>query len=213
MKLTLPDKQLLTKTGTVDYFDWNYRFPIKYVQQYRFKKILELLGDIHYNSLLEIGTGSGIFLPELSKHCDEIYAFDIHTNFNHIDRLCQYYGIENYNLSTQNLEHTDYPDEYFDAIVAVSVLEFVDNLQQALLEIKRILKPGGVFITICPMENKLLDTVLSFYTTNKPTEEFGSARRNVGKELESNFTVISKGYMLPYFGKHFPIYTHYKLKK
>lgn len=211
--MLIPDKNLLKKTGEVDYFDWNYKFPIKYIQKYRFKRIIELLGDEKYNSLLEAGTGSGIFLPELSKHCNNLYACDIHHNFDNIANLCEKYEVKNYHLSTQSIDNTNFPDESFDAVVAVSVLEFVPDIPKAVFEIKRILKKDGVFITICPMESKILDFFLSFYTRKPPKEESGDARQKVSKILEHYFTVVKKGYMIPIVGKFFPIYTHYKLKK
>jgi len=213
MHLTLPDQGLLSKTGEVDYFDWNYKFPIKYIQKYRFRKIIKMIGKNRYHRLLEAGTGSGIFIPELAKHCDEIYACDIHGNFGHIYQLCQQYGISNYEVSTQSIEHTNYEDQSFDAVVAVSVLEFVPDLQQALDEIKRIMADDGVFMTICPMESRLLDFFLSLYTRKKPEEEFGNARKKVTKVLEENFTIVKRGYMIPLVGRLFPVYTHYKLKK
>jgi ubiquinone/menaquinone biosynthesis C-methylase UbiE len=212
-KLLLPDKKLLQKTGDVDYFDWNYKFPIKYIQKYRFNRILELLGNEKYNSLLEAGTGSGIFLPELSKHCNQLYACDIHNDFDNIALLCDTYKIRNYNLSSQSIDNTNFPDQSFDAVVAVSVLEFVPDIQKAITEIKRILKKEGVFITICPMESKTLDFILNFYTRKHPKEESGDSRQKVSKILEQNFTVVKKGYMIPLIGKFFPVYTHYKLKK
>ncbi|MEO6813900.1 MAG: class I SAM-dependent methyltransferase [Ginsengibacter sp.] len=213
MKLLLPDKNLLKKTGAVDYYDWNYKFPIKYIQQYRFKKIVQLLGKEKYPVLLEAGTGSGIFLPELSKHCEYLYAFDIHHDFDNVAVICEKYKIKNYNLSTQSIDDTNFPDGSFDAIVAVSMLEFVPDIQKALSEIKRILKKDGVFITICPMESSILDFFLSLYTRKTPKEESGDSRQKVSKLLEQNFTIIKKGYMVPLIGKFFPVYTHYKLKK
>lgn len=213
MHLTIPDQRLLSKTGEVDYFDWNYKFPIKYIQRYRFKKIIKLMGNKKYHTILEVGTGSGIFLPELSKHCDEIYAIDVHSKFDHIHNVCRNYNVTNYNLSTQSIESTNFSDESFSAVVAVSVLEFVPDIHKAVNEIKRLLEKGGEFITICPMESRILDFFLSLYTTKKPEEEFGNARRKVTKILEENFEVVKKGFMIPVIGKLFPVYTHYKLKK
>jgi len=208
-----PDKSLLNKTGEVDYFYWNYKFPIKFVQRYRFSRILKLLGNKRFSRIFEVGTGSGIFLPELAQHCDKLFACDIHPHFENIEYLLKQYEINNYELKSQSIEKTDYPDNYFDAIIAVSVLEFVDNLQTTLTEIKRILKKDGVFIAICPMHSKILDFFISFYADKSAEEEFGESRIYVGKTLEQNFTVIKKGFMLPIIGKIFPVYTHYKLMK
>ena len=212
-KLFLPDIKLLKKTGDVDYYDWNYKFPIKYIQLYRFKRIVQLLGNEKYPVLLEAGTGSGIFLPELSNHCEHLYACDIHHEFDNIAKLCETYKSQNYNLSTQSIDNTNFRDESFDAVVAVSVLEFVPDIQKAVTEIKRILKKDGIFITICPMESKVLDFILNFYTRKPPKEESGDSRQKVSKILEQNFTIVKKGYLIPLIGKLFPVYTHYKLKK
>jgi ubiquinone/menaquinone biosynthesis C-methylase UbiE len=213
MNILLPDKNLLNKTGEVDYYDWNYKFPIKYIQRYRFKRIIRLLGKKQFPVLLEAGTGSGILLPELAKHCEKLFACDIHSNFENIHHLLKSYQIANYDVSTQSIENTTYPDNSFDAIIAVSVLEFVNDLPKAIAEIKRIMKEDGIFITICPMKSGVLDYFLSMYSKKKPDEEFGESRRFVGKSLEENFTVIKKGFMIPVIGKFFPVYTHYKLKK
>ncbi len=210
MRLTLPEKSLLKKTGEVDYFDWNYKFPIKHIQKYRFRRIIQMLGNQNFDTLLEAGTGSGIFLPELSKHCSHLYAIDIHHDFDNIENLCKKSGISDFHLSTQSIDQTNFNDESFDAIVAVSVLEFVPDIPKALGEIKRILKKDGIFVTICPMESNFLDFFLSLYTRKKPGEEFGSSRQKVTTFIESNFTILKKGYLL---GKYFPVYTHYKLKK
>lgn len=209
--LTLPKQELLAKTGDVDYYNWNYQFPIKYIQKYRFRKIVKLLGKKEYGRLLEAGTGSGIFLPELSKHCKHLYACDIHQRFDRIASVCKKYKIKDFHLSTQSIDSTNFDDDSFDVVVAVSVLEFVPDIEKAIKEIKRILKKGGVFITICPMESRLLDFFLSFYTRRPPKEESGDSRKKVSKLLKKRFTVVKKGYMT--FVSFFPVYTHFILKK
>lgn len=211
--MIIPNENQLKKTGPVDYYDWNYKFPIKYVQKYRFSRILNLMGNVRYPALLEVGMGSGIFLPELSKHCEKLFACDIYSDLDHVVKLLDEFKVKEYKLETQSIEKTTYPDSFFDCIIAVSVLEFVGNLQSAIEEIRRILKKDGVFITICPMHSWVLDAFLSIYSQKKPSEEFGDARIYVGKTLEENFHVAEKGYMLPFIGKYFPIYTHYKLMK
>jgi ubiquinone/menaquinone biosynthesis C-methylase UbiE len=172
-----------------------------------------LLGNKQYDNLLEVGTGSGIFLPELSKHCKKLFACDIHPHFDSIKNLLTHYCIVDYELKSQSIEKTDYPDKHFDVIIAVSVLEFVDDLNGAIDEIKRLLKDDGIFLTICPMESKLLDLIVSSYTRKSAKEEFGESRKYVTKALEQSFTIVEKGYLMPIFEKYFPIYTHYKLKK
>ena len=52
MKLRLPDRTGLVKTNDVDYFFWNYQFPIKYIQRYRFKSILKMMNTKIYDKLI-----------------------------------------------------------------------------------------------------------------------------------------------------------------
>jgi 2-polyprenyl-6-hydroxyphenyl methylase/3-demethylubiquinone-9 3-methyltransferase len=43
-------------------------------------------------------------------------------------------------------ENLPYPDDYFDAVVCVDVLEHVADLNKVLTEVARVLKPGGLFL-------------------------------------------------------------------
>jgi ubiquinone/menaquinone biosynthesis C-methylase UbiE len=49
----------------------------------------------------------------------------------------------------------DVPDASFDRVVAIHVLEHLRNLPPALDEIRRVLKPGGVFEVVIPCEGGL----------------------------------------------------------
>ncbi len=210
--MIFPDPTLLKQTNSLDYFHWNYQFPIKYIQRFRFQAILKMLGRKPVDSILEVGTGSGIFLPELSRHCRELHACDVHNNMSAVEQMCRLTGTKA-TLRTCPLENTGYPDAAFDIVIAVSVLEFVEDLDQSLREVQRILKPGGNFLTICPHKNEAIDYVLSFYSRKKPDEEFGDARSKVCPTLEKNFNVIEKRVFPGIIGRVLPVYNYYKLGK
>jgi ubiquinone/menaquinone biosynthesis C-methylase UbiE len=210
MKMYLPNKNFLQKTSEVDYYHWNYQFPIKYIIRFRLEAILNLLGDKTYSKILEIGTGSGIFLPELSKHCRKLYASDVHSNMDAVKKLCDQYSID-VELQQCPMENLNFPSHHFDAIIAISVLEFVDDLEKSFNEVKRVMNAGGIFLTICPQKSSFLDFVLSLYSREDPEDEFKQSRKIVSSMLEKNFNVLTKRIFPPVIGSILPVYCYYKL--
>src|SRR4029078_12268937 len=73
----LPE-EVLVKTGPVDHADWNFRPVLGVIQRARFRLLLDLLGGERVDRLLEVGYGSGVFLPELARRCRSLYGVDIH---------------------------------------------------------------------------------------------------------------------------------------
>ncbi len=49
-------------------------------------------------------------------------------------------------------EHMDFPADYFDRVLAIHVLEHLDNLPATLVQVNRILRPGGKFSVVLPCE-------------------------------------------------------------
>ena len=58
----LPAKELIT-TGPVDHADWNYKPVLGWIERRRFKLALSMLPAPKSGRLLELGYGSGVFLP------------------------------------------------------------------------------------------------------------------------------------------------------
>lgn len=54
-----------------------------------------------------------------------------------------------------NIEKTEFPNDYFDLIIANHILEHVSNDTVAIQEVHRILKPGGYAILQTPYSAKL----------------------------------------------------------
>lgn len=96
-----------------------------------------------------------------------------------------------------NIEKLDFPDESVDAIIALHVLEHVDD-RAALREIRRILVPGGMFITAVPIVEAWATTYEDPAVVSKRdrTRHFGADdhRRWYGRDFrerlkEAGFTV------------------------
>jgi ubiquinone/menaquinone biosynthesis C-methylase UbiE len=212
MQLTLPDPKLLQTTGDVDYYQWNYKFPIKYIQRFRFKAILRLMNGRNFENLLEVGTGTGIFLPELSKRCTNLYAIDTHKKMDGVKKMCDASGVT-VALSSQSLESTNFINGIFDAVVGISVWEFVDDLEMAVIETKRIMKQGASLFTICPHRNAFLDSAVSLYSRKPANEEFKNSFDSINTLFERHFVVFQKRWFPHGIGEFLHIYCYYELRK
>lgn len=58
-------------------------------------------------------------------------------------------------VRNENLERLTFPDNSFDVLINSDVLEHVADLSQALSEIHRVLKPGGLHVFTIPVDNQL----------------------------------------------------------
>lgn len=56
-------------------------------------------------------------------------------------------------------------------------------------------------ITICQMQNNILDFVLLIYTEKNAEVEFGDKTQHVVNELEKNFRIEKNSFMLPLTSK------------
>lgn len=67
-------------------------------------------------------------------------------------------------------ERLDFPDDYFDRVLAIHVLEHLDNLPAALAEVSRVLTPTGRFSVVIPCEGGSLYSLGRRFTTQRVFE-------------------------------------------
>ena len=195
--LNLLRKDALIKTGTLDHADWNYRWLLREISRSRFSLIKSLLAGRHGKRIMEIGYGSGVFLPELALHANEVYGVDVHDkNIEVSERLSQL-GIRAH-LFSSKAEQIDVQDDYFDFIVAVSTLEFVSDLDAVCLEMKRTLAPGGSVFVVTPQQSPILDFGLRMLTGRSAKSDFGDRREKIVPTLNKYFDV-KQGTTFPKF--------------
>ena len=76
---------------------------------------------------------------------NQVYGFDINPE---AVKVAQKNGIK---ARLGDVEKKwDYPDSYFDIVIASHIIEHVVNPDQLILEAKRVLKKGGLFIVATP---------------------------------------------------------------
>jgi ubiquinone/menaquinone biosynthesis C-methylase UbiE len=208
--MKLLDSNLLVKTGDVDHADWNYKLMLGNIQRLRFKLVIKLLEGSDHNRMLEVGYGSGIFMPELSQHCYELYGIDVHNKSLDVFNNLAKGGIKA-NLCCGNIETTTYTDNFFDCVVAISSLEFVEDIDKACYEIHRILKPDGCLIVVTPGYSKVLDIALKILTGELAEKDYGNRRERLLPTLEKYFSTARVIVRPILIGQILPVYTGLKL--
>ncbi len=94
--------------------------------------------------VLDVGCGRGVLLTSLADNDMETHGFEIsQTAAEGADPRSKI-------AIAPSLEEAAYPAGYFDLVVLCHVLEHLPDPKQTLLEIRRILKPGGRLVVSVP---------------------------------------------------------------
>ncbi|MBW4651789.1 MAG: class I SAM-dependent methyltransferase [Kaiparowitsia implicata GSE-PSE-MK54-09C] len=121
--------------------DWS--MSNKTLGRYRREVLASVQGDV-----LEIGFGTGLNLSYYPDHLEKLVAIDANPG---VSRLAQK-RIDTASITVDhrvlNGEHLPMPDASFDTVVSTWTLCSIADVDQALQEIYRVLKPDGTFVFI-----------------------------------------------------------------
>ena len=96
--------------------------------------------------LLDIGCGSGFFL-ESARKTGNWQVFGVETSPQAVKTARQVYGLD---VIEGTLEDADFKAETFEVVTLWDVLEHMHDPSATLIEIHRILKPGGILVIRVP---------------------------------------------------------------
>jgi len=115
---------------------------------YKDKLLRDFSHGCEGKKLLEVGCGLGVELAWLGQLGFDVTGIDLapaaaQFAADHLKRLNL-----NGRAIVQNVEHMEFPDESFDAVYSSGVLHHTPDIQRAIAEILRVLKPGGKVLVI-----------------------------------------------------------------
>lgn len=107
-------------------------------------KLIQMKGG---ERVLDAGCGEGYLLQELNRKYKKWSGFGV-------DISSEVDGISSPNCTflVANLCSLPFPDNYFDFVFALDTLEHISKLDQALKEIKRVLKKDAILLVSGPTE-------------------------------------------------------------
>lgn len=189
LKLIIPPKQLMIQTSPGDCLPFYYFSLTNRIYRTRLNNTLKLIQLYKFNNLLEIGYGSGVFLPTLSKIAKKLTGLDIHKYTDDVKKMLKFYNIKNVNLVSGDIMKMPFKDAIFDGCVIVSTLEDIKDSEKAVKEIKRVTKDGGKIFISFPVKNLITDTF--FHLVGEDPEEIHpSDHAYILNYLKKNFKIV-----------------------
>jgi SAM-dependent methyltransferase len=140
-----------------------------------FEAILRTAAPKKVGSILDIGCGSGLYFPLLARRAERLAGLDFSSEMIAAARgLVEKKGLTNVDLFVGSAEELPFPDESFDLVLGIDVLHHIPDLERALREVRRVLRPGGRFASVEP---NVLNPMV-FLAHLIPAEERGALGRN-----------------------------------
>ena len=146
-------------------------------------------------NLLDVGCGTGLYWPVLSKYCDHIIGVDFsETMIAEARRLIEVKSLKNVKAFVQNGEKLDFPAGSFDTILCMDVLHHIPDIKSAIRNFHYLLKPGGRLLAVEPNTCNPLMFIVHLI----PREERLAIIRNYAPVLRKLFSPYFKNIRFHY---------------
>lgn len=174
---------------------------MRYLFWQRVKFVMGYINDLkNYDLCMDFGCGLGVMIPFLTNKAANIIAVDLDTS------LLQKIGNEQKWKNVHYFQRIDNLAKYFgkvDLILAMDVLEHVQNLDETLANFKKLLSPQGSIIITGPTENVLYK--IGRRIANYSGDYHRTDIYNIAEEFSKYFSISSYKTLFPVI-KFFEIY-------
>lgn len=141
---------------------------------------------MHKGTVMDLGLGDGYLLQEFHRRGLTVTGLDI-ADVN-IQKLREKMSSE-INLVVGNICQMPFAQDTYDGITASEILEHMSNeeLDKAIQEIHRVLKPNGIGIVTVPAEEVLEESMFYCPDCGKQFHRFGHKQTFTRERLEKLF--------------------------
>ena len=143
--------------------------------------------------VLEVGFGTGLAFPNLHDTYKEIHGIDLTADIDAVKSVFEPLNIPLF-LEKGDVSKMSYADNFFDTVLMVSILEHLKpvELEQAFVEVRRVLKPGGQMVYGTPVEKPFMVFMFRMLGHNIRDEHF-STEKEIAAAARKAF---SKGHVV-----------------
>jgi ubiquinone/menaquinone biosynthesis C-methylase UbiE len=103
--------------------------------------------------VLEIGPGTGMFAVRLAAALPDASL----TTIDQSDRFVEMTRARGIDARVGDAQDLPYADESFDAVAAMWMLYHVPDIDRAIAEVRRVLRPGGLFVAVTNGDGHVAD--------------------------------------------------------
>ena len=98
--------------------------------------------------VLEFGCGTGSTAIIHAPYVKHIHAIDISSKMIEIAKeKSDANHVENVTFERSSIDEFNVPDQTLDAVLGLSILHLLDNKEEVIAKVHKMLKPGGIFVT------------------------------------------------------------------
>lgn len=185
---SLPDHLRITPIDELSYQEINeliswgkerelklYRFKQQDEPLPRVRRTLGFLKSVHFDNLLDVGSGRGVFLFPLMESFPGVSVTSVDILPRRVELLncLKRGGIEQLTALEANICEAPFPDKSFDVVTLLEVLEHIPEVEQAVREAVRLAK-NYVVVTV-PSKADNNPEHIHLLTKQRLTELFAKA--------------------------------------
>ncbi len=113
-------------------------------QERRLNMILNAAGERASGHVLENGCGVGMYVQKLANHTQFVVGLEYD-----FERSIEAH-MSSPNIINAAGESLPFPEDHFDLVLSHEVIEHIEDDRAAVVEIVRVMKPGGRAVIFCP---------------------------------------------------------------